>query len=55
MPYELILLDEFVAWLDDQDEDRRIRVIAHLDLLEERGPLLGRPFVDTLKGSRSPI
>ena len=52
MPYILILLDEFATWLDDQDEDRRIRIMAHLDLLEERGPLLGRPFVDTLKGSR---
>lgn len=52
MPYSLILLDEFASWLDDQDEDRRIRIMAHLDLLEERGPLLGRPFADTLKGSR---
>jgi hypothetical protein len=26
--------------------------MGHLDLLEERGPLLGRPYVDTLKGSK---
>jgi hypothetical protein len=26
--------------------------LAHLDLLKERGPLLGRPYADTLKGSK---
>lgn len=29
-----------------------MRVIAHLNLLEERGPLLGRPYADTLKNSK---
>ena len=52
MPYTLIYLDGFAAWLDEQDEDRQMRIIAHLDLLEERGPLLSRPYADTLKGSR---
>lgn len=51
MPYNLILLDKFAAWLDGQEEDRRLRIMAHLDLLEERGPLLARPYADTLKGS----
>lgn len=54
MPYELVLLDDFAAWLDEQEEDRRIKILGHLDLLEERGPLLGRPYVDTLKGSKIP-
>jgi hypothetical protein len=53
MPYELVLLDDFATWLDEQDEARRIKVLGHLDLLEERGPLLGRPYVDTLKGSKT--
>ena len=52
MPYVLILLDEFAAWLDRQEEDCRLRIMAHLDLLEERGPLLVRPYADTLKGSK---
>jgi hypothetical protein len=52
MPYELVLLDNFVTWLDEQEEERRLRILAHLDLLEERGPLLGRPYADTLKGSK---
>lgn len=52
MPYELVLLDDFAIWLDEQEEERRIKILGHLDLLEERGPLLGRPYVDTLKGSK---
>lgn len=52
MPYMVLYLDDFATWLDAQEEDCRIRVIAHLDLLQERGPLLGRPYADTLKGSK---
>jgi hypothetical protein len=52
MPYELILLDAFVTWFDEQDEDLRLHIFGHLDLLEERGPLLSRPYADTLKGSK---
>jgi len=52
MLYQVLLLDEFVSWLDSQDEDRRLRVIAHINLLAERGPLLGRPYADTLKCSK---
>lgn len=52
MPYIVIYLDEFADWLDDQDDDCKVRVVAHLDLLQERGPLLGRPYADTLKGSK---
>ncbi len=52
MPYELILLDSFVTWFDEQEEDLRLRIFAHLDLLEECGPLLSRPYADTLKGLR---
>lgn len=52
MPYKLVYLPEFAAWLDSQEEELIIRTIAHLDLLQERGPLLARPHADTLKGSQ---
>jgi hypothetical protein len=45
--------NEFGEWfggLGDARED----VIAAVELLEDIGPTLGRPFVDTLKGSRYP-
>ena len=34
------------------DEKSYELVIAALELLEERGPALGRPLVDSVKGSR---
>ena len=39
------------GWLDDQDLETVASVFAALELLEREGPSLGRPLVDTLKGS----
>jgi hypothetical protein len=51
----IVLFDEeFAEWLQDVDEGLRIRIAAHVDLLEQRGPSLGRPRVDTVKGSAYP-
>ncbi len=52
MPYAVIFLDEFSAWFDAQDEGLQDRALMHMALLKERGPLLGRPYADTLKGSK---
>ena len=52
MPYSVVYLKSFVAWLDEQGEDLRLRTLAHLELLKTRGPLLARPYADTLKGSK---
>ena len=44
---------EFVeSWLRELDQDSYEQVVAALELLEERGPQLGRPLVDTVVGSR---
>lgn len=44
---------ELVAgWLADLDDDSQVQVVAALELLEDRGPQLGRPVVDTVSGSR---
>jgi hypothetical protein len=47
--------DDFERWItSDQevDEEARIDIRASLLVLREIGPALGRPRVDTLKGSR---
>ena len=41
-----------VAWLRALDDDSREQVVAAVELLEEHGPQLGRPLVDTVSGSR---
>lgn len=47
-----VVVEHVEEWLHDLDERTYELVIAALELLEEMGPALGRPLVDTLKGSR---
>jgi hypothetical protein len=44
--------DEFDSEFDALPEAVQDEMLAHARLLEQFGPLLGRPRVDTLKGSR---
>ncbi len=44
--------DTFDKWFEAMDETDRINVLAALRVLEERGPLLSRPYADTVYGSR---
>jgi hypothetical protein len=46
--------DPFGSWWDELDEDAQERIAAAVELLQEAGPALGRPLVDTLQGSRHP-
>ncbi|MDP8017635.1 type II toxin-antitoxin system RelE/ParE family toxin [Prescottella equi] len=39
-------------WLTELDQQSYEQVVAALELLQERGPQLGRPLVDTIKASR---
>jgi hypothetical protein len=44
--------DDFAPEFDDRAEDVQDEMLAHAKLLEQFGPQLGRPRVDTLNGSR---
>lgn len=44
--------DEFEPEFDSLPEEVQDEMLAHANLLEQFGPQLGRPWVDTLKGSR---
>ena len=46
------IADEFQPEFDDLRKDVRIEILALTRLLQQFGPQLGRPQVDTLKGSR---
>ncbi|MCU5780620.1 type II toxin-antitoxin system RelE/ParE family toxin [Erwiniaceae bacterium BAC15a-03b] len=43
--------EHFDQWLDEQDDDMIDDVLASLKVLEQFGPMLGRPDVDQVKGS----
>ena len=52
MKWEVSFHDDFEADFDALDEAVQDELLAHAKLLEQFGPQLGRPRVDTLNGSR---
>lgn len=50
--WSINVTETFKAWLRSLDETDRASVYAAILLLREAGPMLSRPYVDTLKGSR---
>lgn len=52
MTWAVLFDDAFDAEFADLAEDLQDELLAHARLLAEFGPNLGRPTVDTLKGSR---
>ena len=50
--WEVEIGDEFEPEFDALPEDVQDEILAHSRLLQEYGPQLGRPRVDTLNGSR---
>ena len=54
MAWEIEVTSEFRDWFAELSPSERIAIARKVDVLEERGPNLGRPEIDTLKGSRFP-
>jgi hypothetical protein len=52
MTWEVEYTDEFEAWWDTLDESEQEALDAAIEILEERGPALGRPIADTIAQSR---
>jgi len=51
---ELESTSEYLEWFASQTAPVQEAVRAYVKLLLEKGPSLGRPYVDTLKGSKYP-
>lgn len=54
MPWAIEYTDEFADWLETLTVAEQRRIDAAIELLEERGPALGRPLADTVATSRHP-
>jgi hypothetical protein len=54
MAWEVEVSDEFKGWYEALKEDEQDSVILSVNLLQDFGPSLGRPHVDTVKGSVFP-
>jgi hypothetical protein len=51
---EVEYTDEFEAWWNTLEEDEQEAIDAAVELLQERGPALGRPVADNVHQSRHP-
>lgn len=52
MTWQVLFHDEFKQEFDAWEKSLRIELVALSKLLAQEGPALGRPWVDTLNGSR---
>jgi hypothetical protein len=50
--WRIELTDQAIEWLDSLDQKDRAAMTGSIDLLEQLGPNLGRPVVDSIKSSR---
>lgn len=50
--WTVITTELFNQWFDQQDESTQEKVLAALVVLEQQGPSLGRPLVDTVYDSK---
>ena len=54
MAWDIEATDEFKQWFAGLAEAEQISIGRKVDLLEMLAPVLGRPDVDSIKGSRFP-
>jgi len=54
MAYEIRATPEFREWMQTLTRQERESFDVAVNLLRERGPVLARPYVDTVKGSAFP-
>jgi hypothetical protein len=52
--WKVIETPEFGEWYGSLDDDAKEDILAKVEVLKAIGPGLGRPQVDTVKGSRHP-
>jgi len=52
--WEVEYTDQYETWWDTLSWDEQESIRVAVEKLREQGPTLGRPFVDTIKGSRHP-
>lgn len=52
MEWAVEYTDEFGEWFETLTESEQEDIVAVVGLLEQGGPVLGRPYVDAIRGSK---
>ena len=50
--WEIQWTEHCKVWISQLDEHTKEDILAHLIVLKEKGPALGRPYADTIAGSK---
>lgn len=50
--WEVVTVEKFDSWFLSLTESEQTDVLAYVKLLEFKGPNLGRPYADTVNGSK---
>lgn len=54
MEWQVLSDEEFVAWFEKQPIGLQDEILIYRNLLKQYGPMLSRPRVDSVKGSKFP-
>ena len=54
MEWKVLFDEDFEEWFGEQKDDLQNEILGHSKLLATYGPMLGRPPVESIKGSRFP-
>jgi len=54
MSWDVESTPEYDKWFARLPVDSQVEIVARVDVLREKGPGLGRPLVDSVKGSKHP-
>ena len=52
MVWEVLFTDQLGAWWESLSDEQQDQIIAAVEVLEEKGPALGRPLVDRIAGTK---
>lgn len=50
--WEVQWTDQCKEWISQIDDETKEDILSHLMVLQEKGPSLGRPYVDTISESK---
>ncbi|SLM28491.1 conserved hypothetical protein [Desulfamplus magnetovallimortis] len=52
MTWEILFSEEYESWFKKLPQRHKVAIATDLEVLRDIGPMLGRPHVDQIKGSK---
>ena len=52
MEWTILISKEYEEWFERLPQNHKLAIATDLTVLENNGPMLGRPYVDQIKGSK---